>query len=74
MELALDMCLMPFGPRARVACTPGLAADGERRFVEEEAGPGVMCEWEGRRVEKKGSWAVKEVRTEREREDRKSVV
>lgn len=47
MELALDMCLMPFGPRARVACTPGLAADGERRFVEEEAGPGVMCEWEG---------------------------
>lgn len=42
MELELEKCLRVLGPRARVACTPGFVADGERRFVEEEVGPGVM--------------------------------
>lgn len=40
MELELDMCLMSWGPWMRAACTPGLVADGERRFVVEEVGPG----------------------------------
>lgn len=42
MELELDTCLRVLGPRARVACTPGFVADGERRFVVEEVGPGAM--------------------------------
>ena len=40
MELVLDMCFMLLGPWMRAACTPGLAADGERRFVVEEVWPG----------------------------------
>lgn len=42
MELVLDMCLRPLGPWMRAACTPGLVTDGERRFVEEEVGPGAI--------------------------------
>lgn len=42
MELKLDSFL---GPRARAACTPVLVEleDGERRFVVEEIGLGVIC-------------------------------
>ena len=44
MEAMLDMCPRLLGPLERVACTPGLVADGERRFVVEEVGPGgAMC-------------------------------
>lgn len=43
MELELDICFMLLGPWMRAACTPSLFADGERRFVVEEAGPGAMC-------------------------------
>jgi hypothetical protein len=42
MELALDICFMLLGPRMRAACTPGLVADGERRWVVEEFGPGAI--------------------------------
>ena len=44
MELKLESCLRPLGPRARAACTPVLVEveDGERRFVVEEIGLGVM--------------------------------
>lgn len=43
MELEL-VYLGLLGPRARAACTPCLdeVEDGERRFVVEVAGPGVM--------------------------------
>jgi len=43
MEVELDICLRLLGPRVRVACTLGPAADGVRRFVVEEVGPGAMC-------------------------------
>lgn len=45
MEFELDLCLRVLGPRARAACTPVLVEveDGERRFVVEEIGLGVMC-------------------------------
>jgi len=43
MEFELDTSLRPLGPLARAACTPGLDADGERRFVVEEVGPGDIC-------------------------------
>jgi len=42
MEVELDICLRVLGPRVRVACTLGPAADGERRFVVEEVGPDAM--------------------------------
>ena len=43
MEVELDICLRVLGPRVRVACTLEPAAEGERRFVVEEVGPGAMC-------------------------------
>jgi len=43
MEVELDICLRVLGPRVRVACTLEAAAEGERRFVVEEVGPGAMC-------------------------------
>ena len=42
MEVELDICLRVLGPRVRVACTLEPAAEGERRFVVEEVGPGAM--------------------------------
>ena len=44
MEVKLDSCLRPLGPRARAACTPVLVEveDGERRFVVDDIGLGVM--------------------------------
>ena len=42
IELVLGTCLRVLGPRAKVACTPGFVADGERRFMVEAVGPGVM--------------------------------
>lgn len=62
MELELDICLIPWGPWTRAACTPSLFADGERRFVEEEAGPGLIWLerlmagwWDGLRRELRGN-------------------
>lgn len=43
MELELGVSLRPLGPLAKAACTPGLVADGERRFVVDEVGPSVIC-------------------------------
>ena len=50
MELELEVWAREFGPLERAACTRGLVADGERRFVVEESGPGVICGRVGGRV------------------------
>ena len=63
MELELDICLIPWGPWTRAACTPSLFAGGERRFVEEEAGPGLI--WLERLMA--GWWDGIEKRVERKR-------
>lgn len=44
MEFALGSCLRVLGPRARAACTPVLVEfeEGERRFVVDEIGLGVI--------------------------------